>query len=242
MKRKTASKRWETISPATLAVLTAVTAAALVLVVSYCLFVTRNFQPSSTLFIITVLALGVALISWIGANYAIKAALKPAIANGRTHAAIARLMGAGIGRLAQGDNEVRITIDLPSPYEGFGSGFNSIAQALQTACKDNEEMQSLLDAHIIALEANAVRLGERAHKLHERIVAELRLIDRLAEHDLAAALEIARHMLQGAGIAAGRNIDAADDLAKLALSLRDHGKEISPPVLKKPDIRPDIAA
>lgn len=242
MKRKIANKRWETLSPSMLTALTAVAVAGLVVIVSYCMIFMLRFQPAFAPLIILLLSLVVAGASWLGANYAIKAALRPAIANGRTHAAIARYMGAGIGRLAQGDNEVRITIDLPSPYEGFGSGFNSIAQALQTACKDNEEMQSLLDAHIIALEANAVRLGERAHKLHERIVAELRLIDRLAEHDLAAALEIARHMLQGAGIAAGRNIDAADDLAKLALSLRDHGKEISPPVLKKPDIRPDIAA
>ncbi|MCO5148354.1 MAG: hypothetical protein M9895_19570, partial [Aquamicrobium sp.] len=43
----------------------------------------------------------------------------------RAHAAVAKLMGAGIGRLAEGDFSARICVDLPAPYDAFGRDFNA---------------------------------------------------------------------------------------------------------------------
>src|SRR5690606_19945182 len=128
-------------------------------------------------------------------------------------------------RLAQGDTGVRIAIDLPVPYEALGRDFNAVVQALKTAHEEGEEMRKLLIDHGNGLEAASARLGKRARKLHARVEADLRLIEKLAAHDPMAALEIACHTLQGAGIAAGRNADAADDFTRMTASLQQKGQE-----------------
>ncbi|MBE0695158.1 MAG: hypothetical protein IH590_18930, partial [Aquamicrobium sp.] len=65
----------------------------------------------------------------------------------------------------------------------------------------------------------AGRLGRRAEKLAMRIETDLRIIDALAKRDPAEALAIARHTMEGVGVAARRNIEAAEGFSAIGLTL-----------------------
>ena len=71
-----------------------------------------------------------------------------------------------------------------------------------------------------ALEEAAARLGRRAEKLGLRVETDLRIIDVLGKRDAAEALGIARHTMEGVGVAARRNVEAAAGFARLAEALR----------------------
>lgn len=157
----------------------------------------------------------------------------------RAHAAVARLMGAGVGRLAQGDCATRIAIDLPEPYAAFGRDFNAAAERLQAALADAAALRGRLGGHAAGLDEAAARLGRRAGKLAARIETDLRTIEALAERDPAEALRIARHTMEGAGVAARRNAEAADGFAGLGRLLR---QEADAPAAPAEDARADIAA
>ena len=126
----------------------------------------------------------------------------------RAHAAMAKLMGAGVGRLARGDLSARITVELPAPYDGFARDFDAIVERLAAGAETAG-----------ALDEAAARLEARARRLEARLEADRRVIAALAGRDPAEALAVARHMMEGVGVATSRNIEAAQEFALLARTL-----------------------
>lgn len=138
----------------------------------------------------------------------------------RAHAAVAKLMGAGVGRLAQGDFSARIDIDLPAPYDAFGRDFNATMERLGANAAGLADLRAGAEEKAAAIAEAASRLGKRAEKLIARVEADLRIIEVLARRDAEEALGIARHTMEGVGVAAWRNLDAAREFAELADRLR----------------------
>ena len=132
----------------------------------------------------------------------------------KTHAAVARLLGAAIGRLSEGDLTARITIDLPEPYKAFRDDFNAAMEDLQHRLALSGEMDARLDAQAREILDAAEQLSRRAVKLEQRIAADIAMVE--AAHDPREALRIATHTLGGARVAARRNQDAATHFANLA--------------------------
>lgn len=169
----------------------------------------------------------------LGALARIRAGLAAREKTARAHAAVAKLMGAGIGRLARGDLSARLSIDLPAPYDAFGRDFNAAMERLEAEASGLAAVREAAAAQAGALEEAAARLGRRAEKLGLRIEADLRIIDVLAKRDAAEALAIARHTMEGVGVAARRNAEAAGELARMAEALRapaaGPGGEEAPP-------------
>jgi methyl-accepting chemotaxis protein len=167
--------------------------------------------------------------SWLAARNALRAALRPAggmaarlAAQDRTlraHAAVAKLAGAGVARLAQGDFSARIAIDLPAPYDTFRAEFNAAMARLEDSAEALAALRRAVDERAAALGEAAARLEKRARKLDARIEADLRIVDVLRRRDGEEALAIARTTLTGAGVAARRNIEAAAELARLGEAL-----------------------
>lgn len=211
-------------------------------VVSCCVLLLMRFQPALATLLVIVLPVIVATLSWLAARHAMRAALQPAMARARGHAAVARLIGVGIGRLAQGDTAARITVALPQPYEALGDDFNAAAQALQAARADAGTLRARFEKHAAALDEAVLRLGRRAQKLHARIEADLRIVAALEEHVPVEALRVARHTLQGAGVAASRNIEAAEGLAGIGLMLRQDMEGAAAVATTEEVVVPDIAA
>lgn len=216
-------------------------------VISCALLLALRYHPALATLVVIALPVLMAAACWLAARHAAGVSLKKAMATARGHAAVARLMGAGIGRLAQGDASARITIDLPPPYEALGKNFNAVAQALQGAQAGAEILRARCDAQANALDEAASRLGARAQRLQERLETELRIIEALEEHAPAEALRVARNMLQGAGVAARRNIEAAGGVAAIGVALRqdareEHAQEAVATALKDAATLPEIAA
>ena len=139
----------------------------------------------------------------------------------RAHAAVARLMGAGIGRLAQGDYGARIDVELPAPYDTFACDFNAAMDRLAATLADMPALRADIERQADALGEAAQRLGRRAEKLAGRIEADLRIIDVHSRRDAEEALKIALHTMEGVGVATRRNMEAAERFADMARSLRD---------------------
>lgn len=138
----------------------------------------------------------------------------------RAHAAVARLMGAGVGRLALGDFSARIGLDLPEPYDAFGRDFNAAMEKLGADAAETAGLRAGMEERAAAIADAAARLGRRAEKLAARVEADLRVIEVLARRDAEEALGIARHTMEGVGVAARRNLEAAQEFAALAQALR----------------------
>lgn len=138
----------------------------------------------------------------------------------RVHAAAAKLTGAGVARLAQGDFSARIPIDLPAPYDAFRRDFNTAMERLQENADSLSALRTTTDDHVMALAEAAMRLERRAQKLDARIDADLHIVEVLCKRDAEEALAVARNTLAGAGIATRRNIQAAAELARLGEALR----------------------
>ena len=151
----------------------------------------------------------------------------------RAHAAVARLMGAAIDRLARGDLSARLSLDLPAPYDAFGRDFNAAMARLEAEAAALAALRETTARQAGTLGEAAARLGKRAEKLGARIEADLRIVDVLAKRDAAEALAIARHTMEGVGVAARRNVEAAGEIAHLAATLdapaaRPGGDEAEP--------------
>lgn len=142
-------------------------------------------------------------------------------ATARAHAVVAKLMGAGVGRLAMGDCDARIEVELPPPYDGFGRDFNAAAAALAAKRREAADLRGRVEGHAAALAEAAARLGTRAERLAMRIDTDLRIIDALARREPAEALAIARHTMEGVGVASRRNREAAETLLALGRALRE---------------------
>ena len=93
----------------------------------------------------------------------IEAARQSAI---KVHAAIARMLGTAIGRLARGELTGRITVELPRDYRPFRDDFNLLA----------EGMQRLRDTAI----ASGARIGERSGELANAASTLLARAEKLA--------------------------------------------------------------
>lgn len=161
-------------------------------------------------------------------------------ATARAHAAVAKLMGAGIGRLAHGDYTARIETALPAPYDTFLRDFNATAAALAAMTGEAKGMRGHLDGHAAALAEAAGRLGTRAERLLMRIETDLRIVDALAARDPAEALSIARHTMEGVGVASRRNMEAAEGFSALGQTLLREAAGLARPAGAAPATpRPD---
>ena len=138
---------------------------------------------------------------------------------GKIHAAVARLLGAGISRLAEGDYKVRITVDLPELYRPYQDDFNRAMENLETTLASATTLGATLSDHADEIATAAGQLAKRAEKLAERIEADLATIEQDQETDPQEALKLARHTLGGARVAAQRNIEAARGFEVIAQHL-----------------------
>lgn len=145
----------------------------------------------------------------------------------KTHAAVARLLGAAIGRLSEGDLTARITIDLPEPYRAFRDDFNAAMEDLQHRLARASEMGARLDVQAREIVDAAEQLSRRAVKLDQRIGADITMVE--AAQDQGEALRIATHTLGGARVAARRNQDAATHFANLAGKLAAEAARLGQP-------------
>ena len=141
----------------------------------------------------------------------------------KIHASVARVMGMAIDRLADGNFSARISVELPPPYQAFRNNFNDAMERLQAP--SGEAAQRLRERSMEVTKA-ADSLKQRAAKLADRIDADLVTIERDAP-SLADALRIACHTLGGAGVAARRNIEAADRFNAIALLLAEEADRLA---------------
>jgi methyl-accepting chemotaxis protein len=132
---------------------------------------------------------------------------------GKVHAAVARLMGAAIGSLADGDLSRRVTLDLPEPYRAFRDDFNATMDRLEAAFATLTTSSTRLAAHQQEIDAAAVQLRRRAEKLAERIDVELLAIETCDDRE--EMLQRVRHILGGIAVAAKRNMEAAERFSTL---------------------------
>lgn len=144
-----------------------------------------------------------------------RAALAERNGAGKVHAAVARLMGAAIGGLAEGDLSKRITVELPQPYRAFRDDFNAAMEALQARSDELGDLGGRLREREREIGEAAAQLLRRAEKLAERIEAEQHAIE--ASEDPEEILRRARHMMGGVAVAAQRNIEAAGRFSELGL-------------------------
>lgn len=131
----------------------------------------------------------------------------------KVHAAVARLMGAGISNIANGDFSARISLELPEPYRAFRDEFNTVMEDLQTRLGRLDGAGERLKRHRQEIDEAAGQLMRRATKLAERVDAELLAME---GHSADEALRMARHLIGGVAVAAQRNVDASRTFAMLA--------------------------
>lgn len=148
---------------------------------------------------------------------------------GKIHAAVARLLGAGISRLAEGDYKVRITVDLPELYRPYQDDFNRAMENLEAMLAASTSPDARLAAQAGDIAAAAEQLAKRAEKLAQRIEDDLATIEQTAPADPQEALKVACHTLNGARVAAQRNIDAAHSFAAMANHLSALAEGNEPP-------------
>jgi methyl-accepting chemotaxis protein len=87
-------------------------------------------------------------------------------------------MGAAIARLAEGDLDARITVDLPPDYKPFREAFNRIAETFARAMDEVETAGARLGESGRAITAASAHLARRAGKLAGRLERELSAFDR----------------------------------------------------------------
>lgn len=153
----------------------------------------------------------------------------------KAHAAVARLMGAAIGRLAQGDLTARITVELPEPYRAFRDDFNTAMHRLQTSGDGLGTTVADLSTHARAIEEGATQLSRRATKLAERLENDIRLIDASADTSPEDAIRIARHMLEGVAVASRRNIEAARHFTTVGRQVGQEAERLATRTSDKPE-------
>ena len=142
---------------------------------------------------------------------------------GKIHAAVARVMGLAIGRLAEGDLAARISVELPPPYQSFRDDFNAAMERLESPSQ--ETCQRLRQQAREITEA-AAQLSRRAAKLGKRIEADIAAFE-TGESSAEEALRAACHTLGGAGIAARRNVEAAERFAAIGRLLEQEADRLA---------------
>lgn len=161
----------------------------------------------------------------------------------RAHAAIARLMGGAVQRLAVGDLTSRISIELPEPYSAFRDHFNETADAMQALHEQIAELTSAQTTPLARLEERAAEIGDaaqqllsRAEKLAARLDADLAVIESGAERKTADALKLAQYTMGGARVAARRNMEAAIQFADLGRQVAEHARLLQGALMKAPEM------
>ncbi|MBI1621078.1 hypothetical protein IOD40_10435 [Aquamicrobium sp. cd-1] len=147
----------------------------------------------------------------------------------RAHAAIARLMEAGVRHLADGNYSSRITVELPEPYRAFPSYFNSVAARLEGAANQREgnaRICNQIDETANKISEAAQHLQRRAEKLAERVTSDLNTIEKGAEKHPIEAIQLAQYTMGGVRIATDRNIEAAIQLAELGRIVAEHTSQL----------------
>lgn len=153
----------------------------------------------------------------------------------RLHAAVAKLAGAAMDRLAAGDLSVRIGVQLPPPYDRLPGTFNEIAARLESLDAVHDSPARRLTQHAQEIGEAAVELSRRAGKLGQRIEAEIGALDR-PEADAEATLQRLLHLMEGVRVAAQRNAQAAERFAGLGLLVAQEASQISAPGGEQPDL------
>lgn len=153
----------------------------------------------------------------------------------KLHAAVAKLAGAAMDRLAKGDLSVRIGVDLPPPYEPLRDAFNEIAARLENLGAVHDSPAGRLLQHAQEIGDAAAQLSRRAGKLSERIEAEIDSLN-MPGADTEATLQRLLHMMEGVRVATQRNAQAADRFAGLGLLVAQEAGHISAPRDETPDL------
>lgn len=160
----------------------------------------------------------------------------------RAHAAIARLMEAGVRHLADGTYSSRITVELPQPYRSFPSYFNTVASRLEGMTNRREEsihVSEMIDAKAHEIIEAADTLKRRAEKLAERVVTDLEAIEKGAEKHTAEALKLAQYTMGGVKIATNRNIEAATQLAEMGRLVAEQAGQLR--AIVEEEIKPEMS-
>jgi len=91
----------------------------------------------------------------------------------KVHAAIARMLGTAISRLAKGDLTGRITVELPQDYRPFRDDFNGLAEALQAMLDAMAASGARLDGRAGDIAEASATLSRRAEKLAGRAQSDM---------------------------------------------------------------------
>lgn len=134
----------------------------------------------------------------------------------KVHAAVARLAGAAVSRLAEGDLSARITVELPQPYDRLRDDFNAAMERLESMRAASGGPGGRLREHAREIGEAAAQLSRRAGKLAERIDADMIAAEGAGE-DADATLRRVLHTMAGVRVAAQRNAEAAERFADLGL-------------------------
>lgn len=153
----------------------------------------------------------------------------------KVHAAVARLLGAAIGRLAEGDYTARIKVPLPEPYRTFQNDFNTAMDALETSLDGLGGAGKRLAGQAREIGEASDLLARRAKKLAQRLDADLRVIDAGAARDPQQMLAVARNIMNGIAIATQRNIEAAAHFSDLGSQLARESAQLAALAGEEPD-------
>lgn len=152
--------------------------------------------------------------------------------SGKVHSAVARLLGAGIGRLADGDVKARISVDLPDAYRAYRDDFNRAMENLEARFAASADATPTLLTRAQEIESAAETLAKRAEKLAQRIGGDLAIIDAALQAEPTDALQLAQHTLGGARVAAQRNMEAAESFRQIARQLAADSTRFDNPSLE----------
>lgn len=152
----------------------------------------------------------------------------------KVHAAIARMFGTAIGRLARGDLSGRITVELPQDYRPFRDDFNALTDGMRTlldtagnsGARIGERSDELARA-AATLQARAEKLAARAQTDSDKLrMAASELLDgrKPGEESVAAVLRRAR---EGADRGRAVGADAVSAMAVIEQSSEQMSKIVS---------------
>lgn len=152
----------------------------------------------------------------------------------KVHAAIARMFGTAIGRLARGDLSGRITVELPRDYRPFRDDFNALADGMRTLLAEAGASGARLGERSDELANAAATLQARAEKRAARAQSDAGMLRKAAadlfdgrtpgEERVAALVARAR---EGADRGRAAGADAVDAMAAIEQSSQGMGRIVS---------------
>lgn len=152
----------------------------------------------------------------------------------KVHAAIARMFGTAIGRLARGDLSGRITVELPRDYRPFRDDFNALADGMRTLLAEAGVSGARLGERSDELANAAATLQARAEKRAARAQSDAGMLRKAAadlfdgrtpgEESVAALVGRAR---EGADRGRAAGADAVDAMAAIEQSSQGMGRIVS---------------